>query len=72
VHDPKLLAQGLCAKNIGAQEGLSVKTVEDRRGRLLKKLHRDSIAERVQYAIAERLIPDIVPRRRQLLGLFRL
>jgi two-component system, NarL family, response regulator NreC len=53
----RLLAQGHSARDIGAVQDLSIKTVEGRRRRLLKKLHLDSIAELVQYAIAKGLIP---------------
>jgi two-component system, NarL family, response regulator NreC len=57
----KLLAQGHAAKGIAAQQGLSVKTVEGRRRRLLKKLQLESIAELVQYALAHGLIPEHSP-----------
>lgn len=49
----KQLAQGLSAKAIAEQQGLSVKTVEGRRRRLMKKLNLDSVAQLVQYAITE-------------------
>jgi len=53
----RLLAQGYAAKAIATQQGLSVKTVEGRR-RLLKKLDIESIAELVQFAIGEGLVPE--------------
>ena len=53
----KLQAQGHPAKDIAVQQGLSVKTVEGRRRRLLKKLKLDSIAALVQFALAQGLIP---------------
>ena len=53
----RLLAQGHTAKAISIQQGISIKTVEGKRRRLLKKLNIDSIAELVQFAIAERLVP---------------
>lgn len=54
----ELLAQGRSATAIGTLQGMSVKTVEGRRGRLLKKLHLESIAELVQYALAEGVISE--------------
>ncbi|MCP4451127.1 MAG: response regulator transcription factor, partial [Planctomycetes bacterium] len=55
------LAQGCSAKDIATQEDLSVKTVEGRRRRLLRKLNIDSMAELVHYAIAEGLIEAPTP-----------
>ncbi len=52
----KRLAEGLSAKDIAMQLGLSVKTVEGRRRRLLHMLNIDSVAELVHYAIVEGLI----------------
>ena len=55
-----LLAQGHCAKDIAVQQGLSIKTVEAKRRRLLKKLNIESVAQLVQYAIGEGLIASQV------------
>jgi len=57
----KLLAQGHLAKDIATQQGLSVKTIEGRRRRLLHKLKIDSVAELVHYAISEGLIEAHIP-----------
>ena len=53
-----ILAQGHSARDIATQQDLSIKTVEGRRRRLLKKLGIDSIAELVQIALGEGLIPE--------------
>jgi two-component system response regulator NreC len=55
------LSLGHSAKDIATQEDLSVKTVEGRRRRLLRKLNIDSMAELVHYAIAEGLIKAPAP-----------
>jgi DNA-binding NarL/FixJ family response regulator len=52
-----LLAQGHRAKDIATQRDLSTKTIEAKRRQLLKKLNVNSVAQLVQYAIAEGLIP---------------
>ncbi len=57
----KLLAQGDSAKDIATQQGLSVKTIEGRRRRLLHKLKIDSVAELVHYAISEGLVEAHIP-----------
>ena len=53
----RLLARGHSARDIATRHDLSIKTIEGRRRRLLKKLDIDSIAELVQVAIGEGLIP---------------
>jgi len=58
----KRLAQGHLAKDIATQLGLSVKTVEGRRRRLLHKLNIDSVAELVHYAISEGLVEAHMPK----------
>jgi len=57
----KQLAEGLSAKDIATNQGVSIKTVEGRRRRLLRKLHIDSVAELVHYAIAQGLIEAHMP-----------
>ena len=58
----KRLTQGLSAKDIATQQGLSVKTVEGRRRRLLHKLKLNSVAELVHYAISEGLVEAHLPK----------
>ncbi len=52
-----LLAQGHCARDIAAQRGLSIKTIEVRRRRLLKKLTLDSVAQLIHYAMSKGIAP---------------
>ncbi len=52
-----LLAQGQRAKDIAAQQGMSTKTIEARRRRLLKKLNLNSVAQLVLYASTKGIIP---------------
>ncbi len=52
-----LLAQGHCARDIAAQRGLSIKTIEARRRRLLKKLTLDSVAQLIHYATSKGIAP---------------
>lgn len=52
----KLLAQGRSARHIAQQEGLSVKTIEGRRRRIMEKLGIDNMAELIRYAMEEGLI----------------
>jgi len=59
----KILAKGHLAKDIATAQGLSVKTIEGRRRRLLRKLKLDSVAELAHYAITEGLIEAHVPKR---------
>jgi len=58
----KRLAQGHLAKDIATQQGLSVKTVEGRRRRLLHKLKLNSVAELVHHAISEGLVEAHGPK----------
>lgn len=51
-----LLAQGLSARQIAEQEGLSVKTIEGRRRRIMEKLGIDNLAELIRYAMEEGLV----------------
>jgi DNA-binding NarL/FixJ family response regulator len=54
----KLLAEGKSAREIAAKDNLSVKTVEGRRRRIMKKLNVESMAELVRYALQEGMVPD--------------
>ncbi len=54
----RALTQGHSAKKNATQQGLSVKTLEGRRRRLLKKPNLDSIAELVQVANATGLFRE--------------
>ncbi len=53
----KLLAEGKSAREIAVRYNLSIKTIEGRRRRIMKKLNIDSLAELVKYAIQKELIP---------------
>lgn len=57
----KQLSEGFSAKDIAIEQGVSIKTVEGRRRRLLRKLNIDSIAELVHYAITQGLIEAHMP-----------
>ncbi len=52
----KFLARGLSARQIGLQEGLSVKTIDGRRRRIMVKLGIENMAELIRYAMEEGLI----------------
>ena len=52
----KLLANGCSARQIAQQEGLSVKTIEGRRRRIMEKLNLNSMADLIRYAIQQGLI----------------
>lgn len=52
----KLLAEGKSAREIAVRYNLSIKTIEGRRRRIMKKLNIESLAELVKYAIQKELI----------------
>jgi DNA-binding NarL/FixJ family response regulator len=52
----QLLADGSSNKDIAASLGISVKTVETHRAKIMRKLGVNSIVELVRYAVRERLI----------------
>jgi DNA-binding NarL/FixJ family response regulator len=52
----KLLADGLRTKEIAERIGVSIKTVETYRHRLMEKLQLDSVAELTRYAIREGIV----------------
>ena len=51
----QLLAEGRSTKQIAAELGVSVKTIETHRQQIMTKLNRDSIAELTKYAVREGL-----------------
>ena len=51
----QLIAEGLSTKTIARDLHVSPKTIEWHRSQLMKKLHIESIAELVKYAISEGL-----------------
>lgn len=54
----KLLSEGKSAREIAAKNNQSVKTVEGRRRRIMKKLNINSTAELVRYAVREGMVAD--------------
>ena len=51
-----LLAEGLAIKEVAARLGLSVKTVDAHRSRLMSKLGLHDRSELIRYAIRKKLI----------------
>lgn len=49
-----LILEGKSNRQIAADLGLSIRTIEDRRARLMKKLHARSVAELVKLAMLDR------------------
>jgi len=54
----QLLAEGHTNKSTGEQLGISIKTVETHRARLMKKLGLKSLAELVRYAVREHIVSE--------------
>jgi len=54
----KLLAEGKSAREIAAAKSLSVKTVEGRRRRIMRRMNVTTIAELTRYAIREGIVPE--------------
>jgi DNA-binding CsgD family transcriptional regulator len=52
----QLLADGHSNKEVAKSLGISVKTVETHRARIMRKIGVNSIVELVRYAVRERLI----------------
>ena len=52
----KLVAVGLSSKQIAYKLGISIKTVDGRRRQIRKKLHLNSIADVVRFAIKKKLV----------------
>jgi len=58
----RLLAEGRSARQIARQEGLSVKTIEGRRRRIMEKLNFTNMAQLIRYAIEEGYISTPIQR----------
>jgi len=54
----QLLAEGNTNKTTGERLGISIKTVETHRARLMKKLGLKSLAELVRYAVREHIVSE--------------
>ena len=54
----KLLAEGKSAREIAAQNNLSVKTIEGRRRRIMRRMNVATIAELIRYAVREKIVSD--------------
>jgi DNA-binding NarL/FixJ family response regulator len=54
----QLLSEGNTNKTTGERLGISIKTVETHRARLMKKLGIKSLAELVRYAVREHIVPE--------------
>jgi DNA-binding NarL/FixJ family response regulator len=55
----RVLAEGKSNKEIAAQLGISVRTVETHRAKIMLKLGLHSLAELIHYAIRQRISPQI-------------
>jgi DNA-binding NarL/FixJ family response regulator len=55
----QLLAEGHTNKSMAEVLGISVKTAETHRARLMRKLQLKSVAELVRYAIRERIVVEV-------------
>jgi DNA-binding NarL/FixJ family response regulator len=53
----QLLAEGMPSKKIGLELGISVKTVETHRSRLMRKLGIRTVAELTKYAVRQNMTP---------------
>jgi DNA-binding NarL/FixJ family response regulator len=54
----RLLAEGKSAREIAATNNMSIKTVEGRRRRIMKKMNVATIAELIRYAVREKIVSD--------------
>jgi DNA-binding NarL/FixJ family response regulator len=54
----KLLAEGKSAREIAAKDNLSIKTIEGKRRRIMKKLNVGSMPELIRYALREGIVSD--------------
>ena len=54
----KLLAEGISAREIETQNNLSIKTIEGRRRRIMKRMNVATIAELIRYAVREQIVSD--------------
>jgi DNA-binding NarL/FixJ family response regulator len=51
-----LIAEGLANKQVAAQLGISVRTIEKHRERIMAKLNLHSVVELTKYAIVKQMI----------------
>ncbi|HEC02199.1 MAG TPA: response regulator transcription factor [Phycisphaerales bacterium] len=58
----RLLAEGKSARQIAREEGLSVKTIEGRRRKIMEKLNFTNMAQLIRYAIEEGYISTPIQR----------
>jgi two-component system, NarL family, response regulator NreC len=54
----KLLADGKSAREIAARNNLSIKTIEGRRRRIMRRMNVATMAELIRYAVRERIVSD--------------
>ncbi len=54
----RLLAEGKSAREIAATNNLSIKTIEGRRRRIMRRMNVATIAELTRYAVRERIVCD--------------
>ena len=54
----QLIAEGLCPKEISAQLGISIRTVEFHKYSLMGKLGLHTVAELTKYAVRHRLTEE--------------
>ena len=54
----QLLAEGHSNKSVAHALGISVKTAETHRARVMRKLQFDSVADLVRYALRNRIVTD--------------
>lgn len=54
----KLLAEGKSAREIAKRNNLSIKTIEGRRRRIMKRVNVATIAELTRYAVREKIVSD--------------
>jgi DNA-binding NarL/FixJ family response regulator len=54
----KLIADGMVSKQIASELNISIKTVDNHRQNLMKRLDIHEVAGLTRYAIAKRIVPD--------------
>jgi two-component system response regulator NreC len=54
----KLLAEGKSAREIAKRNNLSIKTIEGRRRRIMKRVNVATVAELTRYAVREKIVSD--------------
>ncbi|MEO6740839.1 MAG: LuxR C-terminal-related transcriptional regulator, partial [Chthoniobacteraceae bacterium] len=55
----QLIAEGATSKDISSTLKIAVKTVENHRGNLMRKLHLHNVADVTRYAIATGIAPGL-------------